>query len=74
MLKVVFSTLTNPAFDLRDYQNIIRVNAYTIYFQMLQLAGIQCEGKPELLVTDDGSYSEVGQKDIRGTIWAKVCS
>ncbi|XP_021896574.1 extra-large guanine nucleotide-binding protein 1-like isoform X2 [Carica papaya] len=36
---------------------------------MLQLSGVQCEGKPHFWVSADGSYQEEGQKQIKGRIW-----
>ncbi len=32
-----------------------------------------CEGKPHFWVSDDGSYQEEGQKNMKGKIWDKVC-
>uniref|UniRef100_A0A2N9EQN9 Uncharacterized protein n=1 Tax=Fagus sylvatica TaxID=28930 RepID=A0A2N9EQN9_FAGSY len=39
---------------------------------MLKSAGVPCEGKPHFWVSDDGSYQEEGQKNMKGKIWDKT--
>ncbi|XP_019448536.1 PREDICTED: extra-large guanine nucleotide-binding protein 1-like isoform X2 [Lupinus angustifolius] len=39
---------------------------------ILKWAGVPCEGNPDFWMTADGSYMEVGQKNIKGRIWDKV--
>ncbi|KAJ4962586.1 hypothetical protein NE237_022525 [Protea cynaroides] len=39
--------------------------------RMLQMAGVQCAGKPHFWVDADGSYQEEGQKNMKGHIWDK---
>ncbi|XP_043712941.1 extra-large guanine nucleotide-binding protein 1-like isoform X2 [Telopea speciosissima] len=42
-----------------------------VELRMLQLAGVQCAGKPHFWVNADGTYQEEGQKKMKGNIWDK---
>ncbi|KAK8567829.1 hypothetical protein V6N13_105774 [Hibiscus sabdariffa] len=39
---------------------------------MLQIAGVNCEGKPSFWLSADGSYQEEGQNNEKGPIWKKT--
>ncbi|KAL4302001.1 hypothetical protein GQ457_10G022960 [Hibiscus cannabinus] len=39
---------------------------------MLQIAGVNCEGKPSFWFSADGSYQEEGQNNEKGPIWKKT--
>ncbi|XP_061348650.1 extra-large guanine nucleotide-binding protein 1-like [Gastrolobium bilobum] len=38
---------------------------------LLKWAGVPCEGTTDFWVSPDGSYMEVGQKNVKGRIWDK---
>ncbi|KAE8690745.1 Extra-large guanine nucleotide-binding protein 1 [Hibiscus syriacus] len=39
---------------------------------MLQIAGVNCEGKPSFWLSADGLYQEEGQNNEKGPIWKKT--
>ncbi|XP_028777099.1 extra-large guanine nucleotide-binding protein 1 [Neltuma alba] len=39
--------------------------------QMLKIAGIPCEGTLDFWVSEDGSYQEEGQRNVKGRLWDK---
>lgn len=39
---------------------------------VLQWAGVPCDGTTDFWMSHDGSYIEVGQKNVKGHIWEKV--
>lgn len=51
---------------------ILKLLNWSVTFVCLQWAGVPCEGTTEFWVSHDGSYMEVGQKNVKGNIWKKV--
>lgn len=45
----------------------------SFYLNLLQLAGVPCEGDLHYWVNPDGSYQEEGMNNVKGKIWDKVC-